>query len=176
MNTKTLLKTLKYIALTVAGLAVAVLLLLAVAPRIPLVQRELSSFATHELSKKLNTEVQIGNVDISGFNHLILKDVTINDQQHKPMAQIAKLDGKIQVRPLLHGKVRVEDILLSGFDIRLEKADKNAAPNYQFIVDALKSDDKDDDSTTDIRIKNLSLRRGRVSVPHTLRTTDARNV
>ncbi len=47
---------------------------------IPYIQQKLSAIVAEELSRTLNTEVHIGNLDMGLLNRILLDDVLINDQ------------------------------------------------------------------------------------------------
>ena len=57
---------------------------------IPYIQQKLSTIVAEELSRTLNTEVHIGNLDMGLLNRILLDDVRINDQSGKKLLEAAK--------------------------------------------------------------------------------------
>ena len=74
----------------------------------PQVQRFIGSKVASELSEKLGTEVSIGRVDLGFLNRIIIDDVCIYDQQKKKMLQVARLSARIDILPLIQGRISIK--------------------------------------------------------------------
>lgn len=66
---------------------------------------------------------------------------------------------RIEIAPLFHKMISLRTISLVDVDLDLYKNREDENPNYQFIVDALKSKDKTAKSTLNLRINSIILRR-----------------
>lgn len=88
-------KIVNYILWTVAGLFLLVTILL----HIPYVQGIVGSEIASALAGKLGTRVEIGRVDVGFLNRLVIDDVHIYDQQHKPMLFATRLAAKRGYHP-----------------------------------------------------------------------------
>lgn len=130
---------------------------------IPMVQRGVSSFASSELSKLLGAEVSIGNINLGFLNRIILENVRLNDEQGAEMLSVARVSAAYDIAPLFKGKIDIGSAQLFGFNAHLNKETPDAKPNFQFIVDALSSDDNKEPSHIDLRINSLLVRRGNVT-------------
>lgn len=78
------------------------------------------------------------------------------------MFQATRLSGKIELIPLLHGKISIANIQLYGFDINLYQNKEKESANFQFLIDKFaKKSDKP--SNPDLRINSILIRRGKLS-------------
>lgn len=114
------------------------------------------------LHDKLQTEVLVGEVEIGLFNRIILRDVQIKDQDGRLMLDGGLLSAKIALAPLLKGSVSLRSVSLLDVSVRLCKASLQTVPNFQFVIDAFSSKQKDSDSRLDLKINSLILRRCRL--------------
>ena len=125
---------------------------------LPFVQSWLGSVVAGAVSKKLGTEVSVGRVDLGFFNRLIIDDVTIKDQRQADMIQARRMSVKIELLPLIDGRVAISSAQLFGARARFYRDSAGATPNYQFALDALSSKEKDKPSKLDLHIGSLIVR------------------
>jgi hypothetical protein len=104
------------------------------------------------IGSKLGTEVSVGRVDMGFLNRLIIDDVTILDQRQTPMISARRMAVKMDLLPLLEGRVRISSAQLFGAQATFYRDSAGATPNYQFALDALSSDNDDNPSALDLRI------------------------
>ncbi len=126
---------------------------------LPFVQRWMGGLVAGALSSKLGTEVSVGRVDLGFFNRIIIDDVNIMDQQSQKLLQARRMSLKIELLPLLDGRVSISSAQLLGADIHLRRDSAGATPNFQFVIDAFKKPDDGKPSKTDIRVGSLIVRR-----------------
>lgn len=131
---------------------------------IPYIQQQISIFAAHKLSETLHTKLTIGRIDIGLFNRVIINDLLVNDQSDNEMLKVARLSVKLDLLPLLDGKISIGNIQIFGFDVNLNKPTPNGRANFDFVLDALAPKDTLNKSNQlDIRINSLLIRRGKLS-------------
>jgi len=139
----------------------------------PAVQSKLASVVSRELKQLLNTEVSIGHVDLGLFNRIIIEDVLLDDRQGEEMLKVSRLAARFKLKPLLDGKISINNVQLFGLSARLNKETPEAIPNFQFVLDALASKDTlKKETNLDLRINTLLIRRGKItydvaSIPET---------
>ena len=129
---------------------------------LPVVQDYMGQKVSAALSEKLGTTVQVGRVDMGLLNRVIIDDVYVKDQQGEEMLRATRLSAKVDVLPLLKGKVSIPSAQIFGMRAYLYKDSANAQPNYQFVLDSLSSKDKDKSSTLQLNINSLIIRNGAV--------------
>lgn len=152
----TLISLLAFIVLLNAGVYVLL--------NIPSIQRKLTVLATDELKNRLHTEVRIKEVDFGFLNKLVLKEVYIEDLKKKPLLEAKKMSVGINLFELLDNRLIINTIQLYSFHVYLSKDNPKAQPNYQFILDALKSDTKKKKKPlAEIQIKSIVIRRGNIN-------------
>ena len=79
------------------------------------------------------------------------------------MFKAARLAAKIKIIPLFHKQITLSNVQFYGFDINLYQKDAKSKPNFQFIIDAFKSDKPKQNSTIpDLNINSILIRRGSV--------------
>ena len=115
------------------------------------------------LSEKLQTQVDVGRIDLGFFNRLTIDDVVIHDREMVEMLRASRLSVKIELLPLLEGQVRIASAQIFGAKVQLIKPSEEAPCNYQFLIDALSSNDSTKKSSLDLRINSLIIRHSQVS-------------
>ena len=156
------IKQLKKIARWLMGFLVGIQLVIIVLLQIPAVQRGISSIAETQLEQLLHTRVKIGKINAGLLNRFIIDDVFIWDQQQQEMIKITRLSAKFEILPLFQGKISITNAQLFGFKIALYQEKEDKKPNYQFLLDALASQDSVS-SSINLRINSLLIRRGNIS-------------
>lgn len=131
---------------------------------IPRIQHAVSTLTARELTKLLDTEVSIGNIDLGLLNRIIINDFEIYDKDGGQMLKFARFSAKINIRALFNGKIRINSVQLFGSDVNLSRKDKASDPNFKFILDLLSPEDrKENNKFIDLRINSILIRRGSIN-------------
>ncbi|MEO6168024.1 MAG: translocation/assembly module TamB domain-containing protein [Chitinophagales bacterium] len=93
------------------------------------------------LSKKLHTEIKIGNVNFQLFHHLVLHDVLIKDLNKDTLLSAKTIDVTLGLIDLLQNKYVIKKVVLEQSDIYLHKPKDSEDFNFQFIADAFSGND-----------------------------------
>lgn len=124
-------------------LAVVIPAAIYVTVSLPPVQRHLKGIAENELSKLLHTEVSVGDLSITPFNHASLGDVVVKDLNGDTALYAKKIAAGIDMYNLLvKQKISISYTVLRGVDMRLYRDSLGAPINIQPIIDALKPKDR----------------------------------
>lgn len=91
-----------------------------------------------------------------------MDDVRVKDQKDKELLTASRLSAKIEISPLLQGKISISNVQFYGFDIRLYQEKKGGQPNFQFLIDAFSKKDGGP-SDPNLRINSVLIRRGKLS-------------
>ena len=160
MRTYTLLKhTFRAIIISVMVIYFGLIALL----NIPFIQQSISSFAVRELSKLLNTEVKIGNIDLGLLNRIIINDLEIYSPEGEKLVNIARFSAKFDINAIIRGKISINSVQLFGSDFNIARKDKQSDLNIKFITDLFASKDKKEKKFIDLRINSLLVRRSNVN-------------
>ena len=130
---------------------------------LPQAQNYLGSKIAQAVSQKLGTNVQVGRVDLGFFNRIIIDNVRIEDQQRKEMLRAGRLSVRLELLPLLDGKISISSAQLFGAHFLFYKAHAQSKPNFQFVLDSLASKDTTSHTPLDLRISSLIIRRSSVT-------------
>ena len=130
---------------------------------IPTAQQFIGSKISDVAGQKLGTQVSIGRVDLGFLNRIIVNDVLIYDQQRKEMVRIARLSAKVDIAPLINGKIAINSAQLFGAHLSLYQHTQNSKPNFQFMLDSLASKDTTSHTPLDLRINSFIMRRSSFS-------------
>ena len=149
----------RIIAGVLLGAYLLILLLLNFSPA----NRWLTQTIETALEKKLSTELNIAQVEVSLFDRVILHDVLLKDQQGRDMLTAEMISVKIDISSLLEEKIEFRTISILDSNIKLFKESKTSKPNFQFIVDAFAKKDKKEPAKLDLKINSFILRRGSLS-------------
>ncbi len=144
-------------------LIISVYVVVTLLVNIPAVKRYVGSRAAGALQELLATEVSIGSVDLGLLNRVILSDVVVCDTMGQEMLRVGRLSVKVSVGSALRGKITISSAQLFGMNATLYKPANSETPNYQFVLDALASDDGGEKTTVRIAVNSLIIRHSRVA-------------
>ena len=130
---------------------------------LPATQRFIGRQVASSLSETLGTDITIQRIEFGLLNRIILDDVLILDQEKHDMLRIGRLSAKVDLLPLAEGKISISSAQLFGAHAQFYKADSLSAPNYQFALDSLSSNDSTSNSSLNLRINSLIIRHSSVS-------------
>ena len=126
--------------------------------RLPVAQRFLGDKVSGFASDLLGTQVSVGRVDLGLPSRLILDDLVILDQQQQEMIHAARVSVKMDVLPILEGKIAINSAQLFGARFRLYKPNADAQTNFQFLLDSLASKDTTTHKPINVRVNSLIVR------------------
>ena len=151
-------KRLKYIINWTIWSLLALYVGVLVAVHVPFVQRLLGEKVADAVAEKIGSKAHVGNVNLGFLNRIIIDDVTILDQSDSTMLRAGRMSVKVDFLPLLKGRISISSAQLFGVHANFYKTDSLAAPNYQFVLDALASNDTTSNSPIDLHINSLIIR------------------
>ena len=131
--------------------------------RIPAIQAYTGEKVASTLSKKLGTDVHVGRIDLGFLNRIIIDDILLYDQQHKPALRSSRMTARIELLPLTEGRIVVNSVQLFGTHATLYKPSLNAGMNIQFLLDSLASKDTTSHTPIDLHINSLIIRHSSIS-------------
>lgn len=157
-----IIKKVKQIIRRIAAGILLFYISLVILVNIPAVQSRFGIWIAGALSEKIGTEVSVGKVNIGMLNRLIIDDISILDQAGNQLIKADRTAVNINLLKLFNGTVSIGCAQSFGLSAYLYKDNPDATPNYQFLLDSLKSDSKEP-SRLDFDITTLIIRRGHVS-------------
>ena len=102
------LKIIRRILTTTVWTLLGLYVLLVITTSLPVVQEYMGNKLERALAEKLGTNVHIGGVSIGmTLNQVSLSEVQIEDQQGKEMLWFGHLSVRIELLPLLDGKIHI---------------------------------------------------------------------
>jgi len=149
------------------GIVAVVALLLAVAAWLlntDTVQNQLMQLVSEELAERLHTRVAVDHVRVDVVRQrLKVCGVSISDQQQQEMLRIEQIAAGVELLPLMHHEINITEAGVEGLKAHFYEVGEDSVPNYQFILDSLKSDKphKADTAATPRKAK-MKLNIGRV--------------
>lgn len=104
------------------------------------IQQKMLAYATNTLQEKLQTRVEIDSISINFLTFDVnLMGLDVEDLQQRKMLQADLLSVNVDLWALIGRKIKISDAEIEGVRARLYQPEDSAA-NYQFIIDAFKSD------------------------------------
>ncbi len=94
------------------------------------------------LEQKLGTALAIKRLDISFPKMLVLEGVYVEDQTKDTLLAGHQLKVDIDLFQLLNNRVQINEIVLKGITLKLKRQRPDQPFNYQFIVDAFATEEK----------------------------------
>lgn len=154
---KILVSLLSYLILGAIIIPIALALLL----QVNLVQNYVVDQATSLISKKLETEVSIGRIDIRFINSLVIEDLYIADYQKDTLIYIKKIKASIENVNLMRGGFALGDVSLSDVEFNLIQREVGVSNLKQILMRLKrpKSGDKKEFklNTNSLEVNNLNF-------------------
>ncbi len=129
---------------------------------IPAVKSAVAGKAGEILSEKLGTEVKIGKVDISIFNRIVLDGISVKDKKDKELLTAPRISASWSFLELMKGRISITSAQIFGMRAKLYKETATAKMNFQFIIDSLSSEQKDEKGILNLQISSLIIRRSQI--------------
>ena len=136
-------KSLKIVA-WIAGSIVFLLLLVIIAIQIPAVQNFAKNKAVSYLEGKLKTKISIDKLSIAFPKRIVLTGIYLEDQKHDTLLAGKEVRVDIGMFGLLHNEVNVSYLSLDGIRANIYRLKPDTSFNFQYIVDAFSSDQKEE--------------------------------
>ena len=128
------------------------------------------------LSKKLNTKVEIGAINIHFPNSVLLKNIYLEDQSKDTLISGGQLQVDINMWRLFKNEVQIKNIDLDNITLKIKRLQPDTVFNFQFIADAFmgKSPAVKNDTTAALRmnIDNIIITRTRIIYRDTITGND----
>ena len=149
------------LALKIAGGFVAAIVVILVAAAFLLnsssVQNKALTYATEQLRTKLQTKVEIDSIHINFLTFDVnLMGLDVEDRQQRKMLQAEKLSVKLDLWKLVTKKLEIESAEINAVRARLYQP-KDSAANFQFVIDAFKSDKPKAEKTDTVKKSKSKL-------------------
>ena len=157
------IRVLKYIVVTLLVLGWIFYALPVIILQIPSAREKIAANVTENLSKHLNTKVEVGKVNIDWLSRLVLKDVSMNDQNDELLFKADHISAGFKLLPFFQKKWVFTSIRLFGFTLNLKKDSPDGILNLQFMIDAFSSEDTTARSDIDLQIHSILINRGNVN-------------
>ena len=153
------MKLLKHIISWVIWSVLALYMLALICVQLPSVQSHMGRWLSSMLGEKLGTEVSVGRISLGFLNRIIIDDVNIKDRQQQDMLRINRLTARLQLLPLLEQRIDISSAQIFGAHAKFYKTDSLQPANYQFVIDALSSEDTTAiKSNFDVKVNSLLVR------------------
>lgn len=163
--TRKIIKILTRSLLVLLGLLIAVWLLV----QTSFIQNWLIAQAAQKLSKELNTEVSVRQVDFSLFDKMLMEGVLVKDRSKDTLAYIGRVGVNITDWFFFKEKVELKYISVEQTTVFLHRAD--SIWNYQFLLDYFSSPGTKDTTKKGIQ---LSLKKAELSNIHVIQKDEWR--
>lgn len=131
------------VVLWTIGSVVALLLVCILIVRIPAVQRKIVSKAQDYLSELLHTDVRIGSVYLSFPKVVKVNQLYVEDQKQDTLLFIDELGVDTDLWGLTRRTIELNTIHIDGLKAKVLRPRGDSVFNYQFIIDAFASGEKD---------------------------------
>lgn len=156
------IKALKYIFIILSA-TVAAIYIASLSLRLDSIQRKIAATVSEKIEEILEIPVNAGALRIKYLDEIILKDITILDQQGDTALYTKEITAHISPYELLKNRIQVNTLAVAAPDIRLKKDSANSPLNIQFIIDKLKQKESHEEKAIAVRINQLIVYDGKFS-------------
>lgn len=130
------------------------------------VQTAAIGVVAEQLSRGLGTTVSVGTLNYKFPNRLQINNVLIKDQQHDTLLFVDTLQAHADLWKLIsEDTICIRSVLLSGASLNAYQL-TDSTMNYQFLVDAFRSDKKNEPSDLGVNLQIKSIRFSRINLRH----------
>lgn len=141
---------------------------------IPAVQKGAADFALKKLQPIIKTNASIGKIRIKLFNRVELRGVYLEDHKHDTLFYAGSLTAHANFLDLLHNELGLQSVDLKDFVAKVYRETPSSPYNFQFLIDAFKSDKPKEPNPNpfriyfhDIKLSNGTLQYETLSAPET---------
>ena len=142
----------------IIGILASMYLLLQAIMILPWAQHQAAHIASSILRDNLKWDITIERIQLGLGSRLIIDHVRLNDEKGNEMVHISRVAAKIDILPMLKGQIYIANAQLFGTRATLYQNGESEKPNFQFVLDTFKSDNKQK-KPLDLHIGTLLLRR-----------------
>lgn len=151
---KDIKKSLKIIGLVVGGIIIFFSLIFFLL-QIRGIQQLIVETVTKDISKRIQSEVRIGEIDYKFFNTVSLKDVYVGDLQGDTLLYIDELDARFRFFQFFRKRVIFHSIEINGLHGNMQ-IDEAGRSNFDFLIEAFKP--REDKSSFDVEYSIRHIR------------------
>lgn len=151
------MKVLRYILIGLVACVVSVYLVLQLAVRVPSVQRYIAKTVEESLSDALGTKVSVGSIRVDLFSSVRVDSLAIEDQHHREMLALNRIDCSVGVAELFAGRVKINSLKVIRGNIFVCKDKDSGRLNCQFLIDSL-SATKGEGKKIDVSLNSLLIK------------------
>jgi hypothetical protein len=160
---KIIKKTLSIIAVPGAVMVLVPFCLL-ILFRIPYIQTSFLKALTKYLSETVNSEISVGQIELSYFNNLSVNDLVIKDQNLDTLLYVPRVRASIRNLDLLGGKIKLGRVRISDPLLSLI-TDSSGMMNLTWYLDKLTSPkDSISQGKTEIIISRVEVQNGKFAL------------
>ncbi|CAN5200985.1 translocation/assembly module TamB domain-containing protein [soil metagenome] len=153
---------LSYILVILFFIVVLALVLIQTAPVQNFARKKVQTY----LQNKLHTRVEIGKINISFPNSVLLQDVYMEDQTKDTLLYGGELKVGIDMFRLLKNQISIREIYLDNITAKIKRTGNDTTFNFQYILDAFgnktSSSAQKDTSGINMRIDRLLANKTRI--------------
>lgn len=130
------LKVIGWICLSIVGLLVIV----ALAIQIPVIQNKLVQTAVNFLQEKIQTKVSLDHISLSIPKSIVLTGLYLEDQKQDTLLYAGELSVNTDLWALTENKIQLNDVSLDNFKAAISRNEQDSAFNFDYILDAFATD------------------------------------
>ncbi len=157
------LRLVRRIAFWTTTVIIGCLLIAFIILQIPAVQQFIRTSAVHYLEEKLQTKVELEDIDINLYRHIVLKRLYVEDREGETLLYAGHAAIRIRSIDPLHKTIRLRSIELGDARANIYRHPNDSNFNYTFISDAFASNNEKDttqqQSDIELVLKKIHLER-----------------
>ena len=116
-----------------------------------------------ELSKSLQSRIELEDIEIGLFNRLVVDNFVIYDQNDEVLLSTKKFSVKILWRDLFNKKITLRSVLLMDTNLSLYQQTPDSKLNYEYLLNLLASDSEDTSNEYQLSVGSLIITRAAIS-------------
>ena len=161
----TIIKKITRILLLIITVLISLVLLIYILLWLPPVQQKIKDIALKEVMKITGNQISIGEMYFRPFNQLKLNKVFVADMKGDTLLYVNDLSAGFDLFKILDNHLLVKTVELDNFVANVNKDSLNSDFNFQFLIDAFSSGEKDTTSTSSmsIQINDVKITNGKLN-------------
>lgn len=165
VHKKSFIKRIAHILVIIVSVLIALVLLIYILLWLPPVQQKIKDIALKEVMKITGSKMSVDKLHFRPFNQIILKNIYVEDLKGDTLLFANKLSVGFDLFKILDNHLLIKSIDLDDFVANVYKDSVDSDFNFQFLIDAFSSGEKDTTSTSSmsIQINDIKIKDGRVN-------------
>lgn len=117
----------------------------------------------NQVGHLLGSKIEIKDIEVGLFNRIVINNLKVYDYNDEILLQANKISAKVCLTDLLKNKLHLSSLLLMDSEINCYQETEDSAPNYEFVLKLLETEDETSENGLQFSIGSFVITRANLS-------------